>query len=301
MPDRILTSHAGSLPRPEELVALNLKRGLGELDDEAGYQAKLTPGGRRRRRPAARARDRPRQRRRVRPLDGPPLRLRPLVDVRVPAPRRARARRPTASSTSSRRRGSRASCRSRRFVERRDWLEFSDAYGDPELGRGAARTPTSGPAPPSAAGRSRTPATRRSQRDIANLKAALDAAGVQDGLHELRGAGELRAVRQRVLRERPGAHVRLRGRACARSTRRSSTPGSSLQLDDPAIAENWDQINPEPSRRGLPALHDAARRGAQPRDPRAAGGPDPLPPLLGQLARPARDRHPDGATSSTSC
>ena len=42
MPDRILTSHAGSLPRPEELVALNLKRGLGELDDEAGYQAKLT-------------------------------------------------------------------------------------------------------------------------------------------------------------------------------------------------------------------------------------------------------------------
>src|SRR4051794_2842660 len=42
MPDRILTTHAGSLPRPEELVALNLKRGLGELDDEAGYQAKLT-------------------------------------------------------------------------------------------------------------------------------------------------------------------------------------------------------------------------------------------------------------------
>ena len=42
MPDRILTSHAGSLPRPEELVAMNLKRGLGELEDEAGYQAKLT-------------------------------------------------------------------------------------------------------------------------------------------------------------------------------------------------------------------------------------------------------------------
>ena len=27
MPDRILTSHAGSLPRPEELIALNGRRG----------------------------------------------------------------------------------------------------------------------------------------------------------------------------------------------------------------------------------------------------------------------------------
>ena len=31
MPDRILTSHAGGLPRPEELIALNGRRAAGEL------------------------------------------------------------------------------------------------------------------------------------------------------------------------------------------------------------------------------------------------------------------------------
>jgi hypothetical protein len=31
MPDRILTSHAGSLPRPEDLIALNERRAEGDL------------------------------------------------------------------------------------------------------------------------------------------------------------------------------------------------------------------------------------------------------------------------------
>ena len=46
--------------------------------------------------------------------------------------------------------------------------------------------------------------------------------------------------------------------------------GLVLQLDDPAIAENWDQINPEPSveDKRFPMAH----RGAQPRDARAAAG-----------------------------
>jgi hypothetical protein len=41
MPDRILTSHAGSLPRPEDLVALNRERASGEVTDETGYAARL--------------------------------------------------------------------------------------------------------------------------------------------------------------------------------------------------------------------------------------------------------------------
>src|SRR5215471_1370659 len=41
MPDRILTSHAGSLPRPEDLIALNQRRAAGELPDEAEYLDKL--------------------------------------------------------------------------------------------------------------------------------------------------------------------------------------------------------------------------------------------------------------------
>jgi hypothetical protein len=31
MPDRILTSHAGSLPRPEDLIALNEQRATGDF------------------------------------------------------------------------------------------------------------------------------------------------------------------------------------------------------------------------------------------------------------------------------
>ena len=34
MPDRILTSHAGSLPRPEDLIALNERRAAEDFTDE---------------------------------------------------------------------------------------------------------------------------------------------------------------------------------------------------------------------------------------------------------------------------
>ena len=91
MPDRILTSHAGSLPRPEDLVALNFERIEGRFSDEDALPAQAHAGGRGGRRAPVRDRDRPRQRRRVRPLDGPSLRLRLVVDVRVSAPGWARA------------------------------------------------------------------------------------------------------------------------------------------------------------------------------------------------------------------
>ncbi|HWI22381.1 MAG TPA: hypothetical protein VNT22_07180, partial [Baekduia sp.] len=41
MPAKIMTSHAGSLPRPDDLADLNLKRSTGELSEEADYQASL--------------------------------------------------------------------------------------------------------------------------------------------------------------------------------------------------------------------------------------------------------------------
>ena len=42
MPDRILTSHAGSLPRPEDLISLNSQRADGEFSDVAEFQRKLS-------------------------------------------------------------------------------------------------------------------------------------------------------------------------------------------------------------------------------------------------------------------
>src|SRR5690242_14493330 len=38
---RILTSHVGSLPRPDELIAANRARDAGEVTDEAGFQQML--------------------------------------------------------------------------------------------------------------------------------------------------------------------------------------------------------------------------------------------------------------------
>jgi hypothetical protein len=36
--NRSLTSHVGSLPRPDELIAANRARELGESTDETGFQ-----------------------------------------------------------------------------------------------------------------------------------------------------------------------------------------------------------------------------------------------------------------------
>jgi 5-methyltetrahydropteroyltriglutamate--homocysteine methyltransferase len=42
MPNRILTSHAGSLPRPEDLIRRNERRAVGdEAPDEQAYQEAL--------------------------------------------------------------------------------------------------------------------------------------------------------------------------------------------------------------------------------------------------------------------
>ncbi|HEY8290013.1 MAG TPA: hypothetical protein VIG49_12145, partial [Acetobacteraceae bacterium] len=40
--DHILTTHAGSLPRPDDLIELNRARQDGEASDEAAYQASLS-------------------------------------------------------------------------------------------------------------------------------------------------------------------------------------------------------------------------------------------------------------------
>ena len=128
---------------------------------------------------------------------------------------------------------------------RRDRQLFSDAYADP--GSGAALPET---------GQTRRAAVCRGpigyvgaeavKRDIANMRAALDAAGVADGY--------LNAVA-------PGSCMRFGNEyyasdeellyACADALsheyRAIIDAGLILQLDDPGLAESWDTMNPEPS------------------------------------------------------
>ena len=242
MPDRILTSHAGSLPRPEDLVALNFERIEGRFSDEDAYQLKLTQ-----------AVEEVVARQCEIGIDlvndgeyGHSMghrydygswwtyvfqRLGGLELVQTPALEIAQARpKPGQLALAS-------------FAERRDWNEFADAYGDPSSGCAL-------PTPPEIAPVCRGPITylgqEAIQHDIANFKAALASQGLDTGF--------LNSVA-------PGSCARFGNEyyendeeliyACADAMREEYQAiidaGLTLQLDDPAIAENWDQIVPEPS------------------------------------------------------
>jgi len=243
MPARILTSHAGSLPRPENLIGLNHQRASGELADEDGYRRELA---------AAVADVVARQRdagidlvndgeyghsmgqrydygswwtyafQRLGGLELVPAELHQLKQARP---------KPGDVVLAS-------------FAERRDWQLFSEAYGDP--GSGAALPRRAGGAAPVCRGPIKYQGHEAVRRDIADLRPALDAAGLTDGF--------LNSVA-------PGSCARFGNEyydndtellyACADAMREEYRAiidaGLILQLDDPAIAENWDQINPAPS------------------------------------------------------
>jgi 5-methyltetrahydropteroyltriglutamate--homocysteine methyltransferase len=242
MPDRIQTSHAGSLPRPEDLVELNFKRMEGEPVDEHDYQQRL----------AQAAIDVVARQQEIgidvvndgeyghsmghrydygswwtyvfQRLGGLELVEARIMDIAQPRPKAGEI------GLAS-------------FSERRDWVQFGEAYGDPSSGVAL-------PTPPEIAPICRGPITYIGQddikRDIENFKAGLDAAGIEDGF--------LNAVA-------PGSCARFGNEyydsdeelmyACADALREEYTAiidaGLMLQLDDPGIAENWDQITPEPS------------------------------------------------------
>jgi 5-methyltetrahydropteroyltriglutamate--homocysteine methyltransferase len=241
MPDRILTTHAGSLPRPEDLIALNEQRAAGDFSGEDEYLRKLR---------AAVADVVARQR--AVGIDlvndgeyghsmgqrydyGPwwtyvfqrlgGLELTDDVLLDVP---QAKAK-PGEIVLAS-------------FAERRDWLEFADAYGDPGSGVALPNRPIA----PVCRGPITYQGHEDVQRDIADMKAAMAATGVSDGFLNsvapgscARFGNEYYADDEEIMQ------------ACADAMREEYTAiidaGLILQLDDPAIAENWDQINPAPS------------------------------------------------------
>jgi 5-methyltetrahydropteroyltriglutamate--homocysteine methyltransferase len=241
---RILTSHAGSLPRPEDLIELNHQRAAGGIADEEDYQRKLS---------AAVAGVVIRQHETgvdlvnngeyghsmgfrydfgpwwtyvFQRLGG--LELVPPDQLKVP-----QARPPGEVVLAN-------------FTDRRDWLRFSEAYGDSSSGAalpnrhiGTAGAPVC-----------RQPVTYQGheavRRDIASFRAALDAAGLAEGFLNSVGPGSC----ARFANEYYGSDEEL-VYACADAMREEYQAiidaGLILQIDDPAIAENWDQINPAPT------------------------------------------------------
>ena len=129
------------------------------------------------------------------------------------------------------------------FAERRDWNLFADAYADPEGGVALPRRLIGWPI-------CRGPITFKGHdavaQDIANMQRAMKAAGVTDGF--LNSVAPASCAR--FLNEHYASDEELLF-ACADAMREEYKAivdaGLMLQLDDPAIAENWDMIVPEPS------------------------------------------------------
>jgi 5-methyltetrahydropteroyltriglutamate--homocysteine methyltransferase len=129
------------------------------------------------------------------------------------------------------------------FADRRDWTIFADAYQDPTSGIALGKNATAFPSCTSALAYTGQAAIAS---DTRNLRAGLDAAGLTDGFITALSPGsasrignEFYATEEEfiwawadVLREEYTAII---------------DAGLILQIDDPSIAENYDQINPEPS------------------------------------------------------
>jgi 5-methyltetrahydropteroyltriglutamate--homocysteine methyltransferase len=240
--DRILTSHVGSLPRPDTLIEANRAREAGEAIDEAAFQHTLRAAvGEVVRRQSELGIDVPGdgefgksvvhrvsygawwnyafQRLGGLDLNGPSL------DHMTP--RHARPGEIVLTNA----------------AHRRDRVRFAAAYADPTSGVYMGPRPTKGPVcvgPLTYIGHDAI------RTDIANFKAALQAAGIEEGFMTAVAPGSAYRIPNNYYQSDEEFLY-----ACAEALREEYKAildaGLVLQLDDPATATGWDMIDPEPS------------------------------------------------------
>jgi 5-methyltetrahydropteroyltriglutamate--homocysteine methyltransferase len=129
------------------------------------------------------------------------------------------------------------------FPDRRDWVRFHDAYTDPTSG---ISTGSGATAFPSTTGPLRYVGQEQVASDASNLRRALDAAGIADGfLTALSPGSGARVANHHYATDEE--HVWAWAEVLREEYRAIIDAGLILQIDDPSIAENWDQISPEPS------------------------------------------------------
>ena len=128
------------------------------------------------------------------------------------------------------------------FGDRRDRGRFAAAYTDPDSG---ITTGPRAPAPICVA-----PITyigqEAIQTDIANFKAAMRELGIEEGFMSAVAPGSAARIANKYYKTDEELLF-----ACADAMHEEYKAildaGFVLQLDDPAIAENWDMVNPEPT------------------------------------------------------
>jgi 5-methyltetrahydropteroyltriglutamate--homocysteine methyltransferase len=130
------------------------------------------------------------------------------------------------------------------FADRRDWVRFAEAYADPASGISLGEQHVF----PAATGEVAYTDLGHElvDQDIRNLRAALDAHGIQQGfLNSLSpGSGS------RIQDDHYGdvdTFLDAWVEVMRPEYRAIADAGLLIQIDDPSIAENFDQINPEPT------------------------------------------------------
>jgi 5-methyltetrahydropteroyltriglutamate--homocysteine methyltransferase len=239
----ILTSHAGSLPRPDDLVELNHQRQTGEGVDEAAFAKRLTGA-----------------------IDD-------LVKAQVAAGidvvgdgefGKAMGTKvdygawrsyafgrlsgietehlPVTALTPKRSEPGHLQITSNN--DRRDRLAFAEAYADQSAGTWT--TPGGTFLQAVVTGPITYTGKAQIDTDIANFRAALDASGVEEGFMTALGPASASRIDNRFYASDEELLF-----ACADAMREEYAAiidaGIVLQIDDPAIAENFDAINPAPS------------------------------------------------------
>jgi 5-methyltetrahydropteroyltriglutamate--homocysteine methyltransferase len=132
------------------------------------------------------------------------------------------------------------------FAGRHDRAAFAAAYNDPESGIWTSQRAGRAFTRPTVTGPIRYIGHDVLKADIANFRAALDAAGVDEGFMTSVAPGSACRIANQYYKT--GEEMIF---ACAEAMREEYQAiveaGFILQLDDPSIAENWDMIVPAPT------------------------------------------------------
>jgi 5-methyltetrahydropteroyltriglutamate--homocysteine methyltransferase len=237
----ILTSHAGSLPRPQDLLDANRARKEGKGGDEQAFRDQL------------------------RAATVEVVRQQKEIGIDVPgdgefgkamnysvnygawwgyAFQRLSGLQLSAQTpdTPPRQAGA-AGIALSAMLDRRDRKKFAAAYADPESGiyMGPERL-----AIPVCTGPVNYTGQAAIQSDIANMKAALAAAGVEEGFMSSVAPGSAARMANQYYRT-DDEFLTAAADAMREEYKAIVDAGLVLQLDDPLVAEGWDQINPAPS------------------------------------------------------
>jgi 5-methyltetrahydropteroyltriglutamate--homocysteine methyltransferase len=241
--DRIITTHVGSLSRPAELLTLNKARAGGGAD-VAAYATGL----------AAAVTDVVNKQR----------------DVGIDIPNDGEFGKPMSAAydygawwnyaferldgfaapdsilESEHKKSTVAELSLTSFARRRDWQKFNEFYQDPMSGL-AGSAPVRRTRRPVCTGPIRYKGHAQTQADIANLKSAMAAAGIEEGFMTSVAPGSF-ARGEDLHYESEEEFVVATAGAMREEYRAIVDAGLVLQIDDPSLPDNWDMIDPEPPR-----------------------------------------------------